>query len=57
MRSILVSIMALFLAIFLLLLGNSLLSTLLILRGVAEGFSGKFLGILTSAYFLGALLL
>lgn len=54
MRSILVSIMALFLAIFLLLLGNSLLSTLLILRGVAEGFSGKFLGILTSVYFLGA---
>tara|TARA_R110002153_G_scaffold190217_2_gene342963 strand:+ start:6311 stop:7693 length:1383 start_codon:yes stop_codon:yes gene_type:complete len=54
MRSILVSITALFLAIFLLLLGNSLLSTLLILRGVAEGFSGKFLGILTSVYFLGA---
>ncbi|WP_339724436.1 MFS transporter [uncultured Paraglaciecola sp.] len=54
MRSILVSIMALFLAIFLLLLGNSLLSTLLVLRGVAEGFSGKFLGILTSVYFLGA---
>ena len=54
MRSILVSIMALFLGIFLLLLGNSLLSTLLILRGVAEGFSGKFLGILTSVYFLGA---
>lgn len=54
MRSILISIMALFLAIFLLLLGNSLLSTLLILRGVAEGFSGKFLGILTSVYFLGA---
>ncbi len=54
MRSILVSIMALFLGIFLLLLGNSLLSTLLILRGVAEGFSGKFLGVLTSVYFLGA---
>jgi MFS family permease len=54
MRSILLSIMALFLAIFLLLLGNSLLSTLLILRGIAEGFSGKFLGILTSVYFLGA---
>jgi MFS family permease len=54
MRSILVSIMALFLAIFLLLLGNSLLSTLLILRGIAEGFSGKFLGVLTSVYFLGA---
>jgi MFS family permease len=54
MRSILISIMALFMAIFLLLLGNSLLSTLLILRGVAEGFSGKFLGILTSVYFLGA---
>jgi MFS family permease len=46
--------MALFLGIFLLLLGNSLLSTLLILRGVAEGFSGKFLGVLTSVYFLGA---
>jgi MFS family permease len=54
MRSILISITALFLAIFLLLLGNSLLSTLLILRGIAEGFSGKFLGILTSVYFLGA---
>jgi MFS family permease len=54
MRSILVSIMALFIAIFLLLLGNSLLSTLLILRGVAEGFSDQFLGILTSVYFLGA---
>jgi MFS family permease len=54
MRSILVSILALFLAIFLLLLGNSLLSTLLVLRGVEEGFSGQFLGILTSVYFLGA---
>ena len=54
MHSILLSIMALFLAVFLLLLGNSLLSTLLILRGIAEGFSGKFLGILTSVYFLGA---
>lgn len=54
MRSILASILALFLAIFLLLLGNSLLSTLLILRGVAEGYSGQFLGILTSVYFLGA---
>jgi MFS family permease len=46
--------MSLFLAIFLLLLGNSLLSTLLVLRGVAEGFSGKYLGLLTSVYFLGA---
>ena len=46
--------MALFLGIFLLLLGNSLLSTLLILRGVAEGFSDKYLGMLTSVYFLGA---
>lgn len=54
MRSILLSIMALFVAIFLLLLGNSLLSTLLILRGLAEGFSDKFLGVLTSVYFLGA---
>jgi MFS family permease len=54
MRSILVSILALFLAIFLLLLGNSLLTTLLVLRGVSEGFSGQFLGILTSVYFLGA---
>lgn len=54
MRSILVSIMALFLGICLLLLGNSLLSTLLVLRGVAEGFSGQYLGILTSVYFLGA---
>jgi MFS family permease len=54
MRSILASIMALFLGICLLLLGNSLLSTLLVLRGVAEGFSGRYLGILTSVYFLGA---
>lgn len=46
--------MALFTAIFLLLLGNSLLSTLLILRGLSEGFSDKFLGVLTSVYFLGA---
>jgi MFS family permease len=46
--------MALFMGIFLLILGNSLLSTLLVLRGVAEGFSGKYLGILTSVYFLGA---
>jgi len=46
--------MSLFLAIFLLLLGNSLLSTLLVLRGIAEGFSGKYLGLLTSVYFLGA---
>jgi MFS family permease len=54
MRSILVSILALFVGIFLLLLGNSLLTTLLVLRGVSEGFSGQFLGILTSVYFLGA---
>jgi MFS family permease len=54
MRSILASILALFFALFLLLLGNGLLSTLLVLRGVAEGFSDKFLGILTSVYFLGA---
>ena len=54
MRSILVSILSLFLAIFLLLLGNSLLSTLLVLRGVSEGFSGQYLGFLTSVYFLGA---
>lgn len=54
MRSILVSIMSLFFAIFLLLLGNSLLSTLLVLRGVEEGFSSKYLGILTSVYFFGA---
>lgn len=54
MRSILISIMALFTAIFLLLLGNSLLSTLLVLRGLSEGFSDKFLGVLTSVYFLGA---
>jgi MFS family permease len=47
--------MSLFLAIFLLLLGNSLLSTLLALRGLEEGFSGKYLGLLTSIYFLGAL--
>ncbi|MBT0585606.1 MFS transporter [Alteromonas oceanisediminis] len=54
MRSILLSIMALFIGLFLLLLGNSLLTTLLVLRGVAEDFSGKFLGLLTSVYFLGA---
>lgn len=55
MRSILVSILALFFAVFLLLLGNGLLGTLLVLRGVAEGFSDKFLGVLTSVYFFGAL--
>ncbi len=54
MRSILVSIMALFTAIFLLLLGNTLLTTLLTLRGLSEGFSDQFLGLLTSVYFLGA---
>jgi len=54
MRTILLSIMALFVAIFLLLLGNSLLTTLLILRGIGEGFSDKYLGVLTSVYFLGA---
>jgi MFS family permease len=54
MRSILISILSLFIAVFLLLLGNGLLSTLLVLRGVAEGFSDKFLGVLTSVYFLGA---
>jgi MFS family permease len=54
MRPILLSILALFLGIFLLLLGNSLLTTLLVLRGVSEGFSGQFIGILTSVYFLGA---
>ena len=48
--------MALFSSIFLLLLGNSLLSTLLILKGVEQGFSGKFFGVLTSVYFLGALI-
>ena len=54
MRSILASIMALFLGLCLLLLGNSLLSTLLVLRGVAENFSGQYLGFLTSVYFFGA---
>lgn len=54
MRSILVSITSLFIGLCLLLLGNSLLSTLLVLRGVAEDFSGKYLGFLTSVYFLGA---
>ncbi|MHA7880280.1 MAG: MFS transporter [Saccharospirillum sp.] len=56
MRSILLSILALFVGVSLLLLGNSLLSTLLILRGVSEGFSEQFLGFLTSSYFLGALI-
>lgn len=56
MRSILLSIAALFLGVSTLLLGNSLLSTLLIIRGVNEGFSEQFLGLLTSSYFLGALL-
>ena len=55
MGSILRSITALFLGICFLILGNGLLSTLLILRGVNEGFSEQFLGLLTSAYFLGAL--
>jgi MFS family permease len=54
MRSILASIAALFLGIFLLILGNSLLSTLLVLRGVDAGFSSKFFGLLSSVYFLGA---
>jgi MFS family permease len=54
MRSVLMPIISLFLAIFLLLLGNSLLSTLLVLRGVAEGFTAQFLGMLTSVYFFGA---
>ncbi len=55
MGSILRSITALFLGICFLILGNSLLSTLLILRGIGEGFSEQFLGLLTSSYFLGAL--
>lgn len=55
MGSILKSITALFLGVCCLLLGNSLLSTLLILRGVGAGFSEQYLGGLTSVYFLGAL--
>jgi len=37
-------------------MGNSLLSTLLVIRGVSEGFSEQFLGLLSSSYYLGALL-
>ena len=56
MRSILVSITALFAGLCLLLMGNSLLSTLLVIRGINEHFSEQFLGFLTSSYYLGALL-
>ncbi|PTY38394.1 hypothetical protein BGP77_11820 [Saccharospirillum sp. MSK14-1] len=56
MRSILLSITALFFGLALLLMGNSLLSTLLVIRGVSEGFSEQFLGLLSSSYYLGALL-
>ena len=56
MRSILLSITALFFGLCLLLMGNSLLSTLLVIRGVSEGFSEQFLGLLSSSYYLGALL-
>lgn len=55
MGSILRSITALCFGICFLILGNGLLGTLLILRGINEGFSEQYLGLLTSAYFLGAL--
>ena len=50
------SISALLLGIALLLLGNGLLTTLITLRGSAEGLSDGILGLLTSAYFGGFLL-
>lgn len=56
MGHILRSITAVFFGISFLVLGNGLLSTLITLRGVQEGFSEQLLGLLTSAYFLGALI-
>lgn len=56
MISRLFSISALLLGIALLLLGNGLLTTLITLRGSAEGLGDGILGLLTSAYFAGFLL-
>jgi MFS family permease len=52
----LVTISALLLGIALLLLGNGLLTTLLTLRGSADGLGDGALGLITSSYFAGFLL-
>lgn len=56
MHRILLSITALFASLCLMLLGNGLLSTLLVIRGVDAGFSEQLLGFMSSSYFLGALI-
>ncbi len=55
MLSRLFTISALLLGIALLLLGNGLLTTLITLRGSAEGFGDGVLGVVTSSYFAGFL--
>ncbi len=52
-HSLLYPVRAVFWSVALLLLGNGLMSTLLTLRGTAEGFSTTALGLVMSAYFLG----
>lgn len=53
MLTYLVPITSLMIGTALLLLGNGLLSTLIVLRGSIEGFSDQTLGMMGSAYFLG----
>lgn len=53
MLTYLVPIISLMVGTALLLLGNGLLSTLIVLRGSFEGFSDQTLGAMGSAYFLG----
>lgn len=53
MRKSLAPITSLLLGVFLLLVGNGILITLLPLRGSAEGFGAVGLGIIASAYFVG----
>ncbi|MCH8551194.1 MAG: MFS transporter [Natronospirillum sp.] len=56
MRTYMRPLLALFIGISLLLLGNGLLNTLVTLAGEVRGFSTTLLGVLSSGYFLGFLL-
>ena len=47
------SLSALMVSVALLMLSNSLFSTLLALRGKIEGYSNEFIGLTMSAYFIG----
>lgn len=51
----LASLIALFVAVFILMSGNGLLTTLVPLRGTAEGFTPEAIGLIGSTYFFGML--